>query len=48
VLAVTAWSLLGAYDWSSLLTREEGAYEAGVFDLRAPRVARCSRRPAAR
>jgi dTDP-4-dehydrorhamnose reductase len=37
VRAVTAWSLLGAYDWSSLLTREEGGYEAGVFDLRGPR-----------
>ncbi len=35
--AVTAWSLLGAYDWSNLLTRAEGYYEPGVFDLRAPR-----------
>jgi len=32
--AVTAWSLLGAYDWNSLLTRGDGHYEAGVFDLR--------------
>lgn len=37
VRAVTAWSLLGAYDWNSLLTRSEGHYEPGVFDLRAPR-----------
>ena len=35
--AVTAWSLLGAYNWNSLLTRSEGRYEPGVFDLRAPR-----------
>lgn len=37
VRAVTAWSLLGAYDWNSLITRDEGHYEPGVFDLRAPR-----------
>jgi dTDP-4-dehydrorhamnose reductase len=35
VRAVTAWSLLGAYDWNSLLTRAAGHYEPGVFDLRA-------------
>ncbi|HEY9610705.1 hypothetical protein [Allocoleopsis sp.] len=34
--AVTAWSLLGAYDWNSLVTRAEGYYELGVFDLRGP------------
>lgn len=34
--AVTAWSLLGAYDWNSLLTRAEGHYEPGVFDVRSP------------
>ncbi len=27
--AVTAWSLLGAYDWDSLLTRHRGRYEPG-------------------
>jgi dTDP-4-dehydrorhamnose reductase len=32
--AVTAWSLLGAYDWSNLLTCNKGHYEPGVFDLR--------------
>jgi dTDP-4-dehydrorhamnose reductase len=37
VRAVTAWSLLGAYDWNSLVTRAEGHYEPGVFDLRGPR-----------
>ncbi|HEY0134972.1 MAG TPA: family 1 glycosylhydrolase [Nannocystis sp.] len=32
--AVTAWSLLGAYDWHCLVTRDEGRYEPGAFDLR--------------
>lgn len=36
VRAVTAWSLLGAYDWNSLLTRADNHYESGVFDLRSP------------
>ncbi len=36
IRAVTAWSLLGAYDWNTLLTRSEGFYEPGVFDLRSP------------
>lgn len=36
VRAVTAWSLLGSFDWISLLTREDGHYEPGVFDLRSP------------
>lgn len=35
--AVTAWSLLGAYDWNKLVTRMDGFYEPGAFDLRAPR-----------
>lgn len=33
IVAVTAWSLLGAYDWDSLLTRERGHYERGAFDV---------------
>ena len=33
VRAVTCWSLLGSYDWDSLLTRDAGSYEAGPFDL---------------
>jgi dTDP-4-dehydrorhamnose reductase len=33
--AVTAWSLLGAYDWNSLLTADRDAYETGVYDLRS-------------
>jgi dTDP-4-dehydrorhamnose reductase len=35
--AVTVWSLLGAYDWTSLLTRVENRYESGAFDLRGGR-----------
>jgi dTDP-4-dehydrorhamnose reductase len=31
----TAWSLLGAYDWNSLLTRHDNRYEPGIFDLSA-------------
>jgi dTDP-4-dehydrorhamnose reductase len=33
--AVTAWSLLGAYDWNCLLTVEGDCYESGVYDLRS-------------
>lgn len=35
VRAVTAWALLGAYNWNSLVTRDDGHYEPGVFDLRS-------------
>lgn len=34
--AVTAWSLLGTYDWNSLCTNCDHFYEPGVFDLRTP------------
>jgi dTDP-4-dehydrorhamnose reductase len=33
VRAVTAWCLLGSYDWDSLLTQARGRYEAGAFDV---------------
>ncbi|MBD1848692.1 family 1 glycosylhydrolase [Leptolyngbya sp. FACHB-711] len=33
--AVTVWSLLGTYDWNSLVTRDDGFYEPGVFDVRS-------------
>jgi len=33
VEAVTVWALLGSYDWNSLLTRADGHYEPGAFDL---------------
>ena len=35
VIALTAWSLLGACDWTSLLTEERGDYESGVWDIRS-------------
>lgn len=34
VRAVTAWALLGCHDWNSLLVRQAGHYESGVFDMR--------------
>jgi beta-glucosidase/6-phospho-beta-glucosidase/beta-galactosidase len=34
VRGLTVWSLLGAYDWANLLTRDGASYESGVFDLR--------------
>ncbi|HEU4587102.1 MAG TPA: family 1 glycosylhydrolase [Gemmatimonadales bacterium] len=34
VRAVTVWALLGLFDWDSLVTREQGHYEPGVFDIR--------------
>ncbi len=34
IKAVTAWSLLGTYDWNSLCLNDTGFYEPGVFDLR--------------
>jgi dTDP-4-dehydrorhamnose reductase len=35
IRAVTAWAAFGSYDWNSLLTRDDGFYESGVFDLRS-------------
>lgn len=34
--AVTLWSLFGNVDWRSLITREDGSYDVGAFDIRAP------------
>ena len=36
VRAVTAWAALGTRDWNSLVTRLDGHYEPGLFDVRAP------------
>ncbi len=36
IRAITIWSLLGAFDWNSLVTRIDHFYEPGVFDLRSP------------
>ncbi|MCW3116129.1 MAG: dTDP-4-dehydrorhamnose reductase [Chitinophagaceae bacterium] len=38
IRAVTVWSLLGAYDWNSLLTKENDHYESGVFDVGSGRL----------
>ena len=37
VRAVTVWSLLGAFDWNTLVTCDAGSYEPGAFDVRGPR-----------
>lgn len=34
IKAVTAWALLGSFDWCSLLTKPAGIYEPGLFDVR--------------
>ncbi len=37
VQAVTLWALLGAFNWTNLLTRDDpDSYESGAFDLRSP------------
>jgi dTDP-4-dehydrorhamnose reductase len=33
--AITPWALFGAYNWNNLLTRDEGHYEPGAFDVRS-------------
>lgn len=35
VRGVTAWSLLGAFDWNRLVSCDNGFYEPGVFDVRS-------------
>ncbi len=35
IRAVTAWALLGSFEWCNLLTRIEGKYEPGLFDVRS-------------
>jgi len=37
IKALTVWSMLGAYDWNSLVTKNDYHYESGVFDLRSPK-----------
>jgi dTDP-4-dehydrorhamnose reductase len=34
VRGVTVWSAFGSFDWDSLLTRADGHYEPGLFDVR--------------
>lgn len=40
VRAITAWAMFGSFDWHCLVTREEGCYEPGLYDIRgaAPRA----------
>ncbi|AHM60872.1 dTDP-4-dehydrorhamnose reductase [Flammeovirgaceae bacterium 311] len=35
IRGITAWSMLGAYDWNTLLTQKNNFYEPGVFDVRS-------------
>ena len=35
--AVTLWSVFGNVDWRSLLTRNDGLYDVGAFDVRGPK-----------
>jgi dTDP-4-dehydrorhamnose reductase len=36
VRAITTWALFGSFNWHCLVTRDDGAYEPGVFDVRGP------------
>jgi dTDP-4-dehydrorhamnose reductase len=36
VRAVTLWSVFGTFDWNSLVTRDDGYYEPGAYDVRSP------------
>ncbi len=33
IRALTAWAMLGSYDWNTLITERNGHYESGVFDI---------------
>ncbi len=35
VRAITAWALLGSFHWDTLVTRDDGSYESGAYDIRA-------------
>ncbi len=34
IVGVTAWALLGSFDWDCLVTRRQDCYEPGAFDIR--------------
>ena len=36
ISAITAWAVLGSFDWCTLLTKKLDCYEPGLFDVRAP------------
>jgi dTDP-4-dehydrorhamnose reductase len=38
IIAVTVWSLLGAFDWNSLLTCTNSYYESGAFDIKNKKI----------
>ncbi|RXF71691.1 family 1 glycosylhydrolase [Arcticibacter tournemirensis] len=35
--AVTTWAMLGSFGWNKLLTRPNGEYEPGIYDIRSGR-----------
>lgn len=35
VRAVTCWAAFGSFDWDSLVTRDDGHYEPGLWDVRS-------------
>jgi dTDP-4-dehydrorhamnose reductase len=35
IRAVTCWAAFGSFDWNSLVTRDEGHYEPGLWDVRS-------------
>jgi dTDP-4-dehydrorhamnose reductase len=35
VRGITVWSILGSYDWNTLITQANNYYEPGVFDVRS-------------
>ncbi len=35
--AITAWAMLGTFDWNKLVTCDSGFYESGIFDLKGPK-----------
>lgn len=38
IIAITVWSLLGAFDWNSLLTSTNNYYESGAFDIGSNKI----------
>lgn len=34
IVGLTAWALLGTFDWNLLVTSDNGLYEAGAFDVK--------------
>lgn len=34
ICAITAWALLGSFNWANLVTKDINLYETGIFDIR--------------